>query len=436
VKRAAFASVAALAATATAIAGPGSTRYPPEPFDADKAAEEHSDFWERALTPDRGRYDQLLAAARRLIDGKTPKDLADADAQLAGAIELLPDAPDAYYLRGWARELAQDWAGCADDYNQAAALDPLFEPAPNPRTRGGLADGQGVCLARAGRFDEAEEVLSAATATGTATAALWLRLGEVDMALGRLEDAITALDAALRVARSLELAPIHWMRAVAFDRARQPGDAQDAAETALKADLSMSWVLNRQLPSAPPEDFFYVAGLAYETGVETRPAQPERALLYFRQYVEKAAKSPWKKRAAEHVAALAPFDPASALTRPGARQGTSTLETTAIAKSLRKDLGKLASCMDDVPQSVAEVKVVIHGAPAKPKRGAPVVLAPKPPVAGVVVRMLGQVLGVPGPTTADTQAAVKCLETAAGKLKVAKLEKGTWIQLVFPVIAK
>jgi tetratricopeptide (TPR) repeat protein len=436
VKLAPPALVAALAATAIAGPGSGSTRYPPEPYDADKEAEEHSDFWERALTPDRGRYDQLLVAAKRLMDGRTPKDLTDAGDQLALAIDLLPDAPDAYYLRGWAREQAQDWAGCADDYNAAAARDPDFEPAPNPRTRGGLADGQGVCLARSGKFDEAEEVLSAATATGTATAALWLRLGEVDMALGRLDDAITALDAALRVARSAELAPIHWLRAVAFDRARQPGDAEDAAQTALKADLNLSWVLNRQLPSAPPEDFFYIAGLAYETGVDTRPAQPERALLYYRTYVEKAAKSPWKKRAAEHVAALEPFDPASALTRAGAKQGTSTLDAAAIGKALKKDLAGLGKCMADVPQSVAEVKVVVHGAPARAKRGAPVVLAPKPPTAGVVVRMLAQVAGVAAPTTAETQAAVKCLETAAGKLRLAKLEKGTWVQLTFPVIGR
>jgi len=410
-----------------------SKRYPPEPVDADKAAEEHSDFWERALEPDRGRYDVLLARARRLVDGRTTQDLIGAVEILDAAIHLLPDAPDAHYLRGWAHELAQDWPACADDYAAVAARDPDFEPAPNPRVRGGLADGLGVCLARAGRFEDAEEVLEQATAAGATSAGVWLHLGEVDMALGRLDDAIAALDGALKLARSNDHPAIHWLRAMAFDRARQPSDAADAADTAIRADPSLSRVLNPALPSAPVEDAFYLAGLAFEAHNELRPASPERALLYFREYLARSGKTPWKKRAEEHLAALQKFDPAEALTRPGARQGTSTLDAPTIAKALRKDLPALGKCLKAAPRVVTEVRVVLHGPPLPaPRAGQPVLITSRPPAAGVTVKLVAQIGDEASAN--DLADATRCLQLAAAKLKVPRLEKGAWLQLLLPVI--
>jgi hypothetical protein len=92
--------------------------------------------------------------------------------------------------------------------------------------------------------------------------------------------------------------------------------------------------------------------------------------------------------------------------------------------------------MADVPRSVAEVRVVLHGPAAKPKRGQPVVLVPRPPPAGASAKLVATVQGVAAPSAAETDAAVKFLKTAAGKLKLARLEKGTWLQLTFPVIAR
>jgi tetratricopeptide (TPR) repeat protein len=420
-------------AAAVVPAAAQSTRYPPEPFDADKEAEEHSDFWERALEPDRGRYDVILAHARRLVDARTTSDLASAVEQLDQAIAILPDAPDAHYLRGWANELRQDWAACAADYNAAAALDPTFEPAPNPRSRGGLADGQGVCLARSGELEEAEAVLAQATSAGATSAGLWLRLGEVDMALGRLDDAIVALDGAMKVARGTDFASIYWLRAMAFDRARRPTDADEAAAAALKMDPSLARVLTPSLPSAPPEDFYYLAGLAFEAGSETRQALPERALLYFREYLARAGKSPWKKRAEEHVSELAKVDPADALTRPGARQGTSAIEAAALAKALHKDLAVMSRCLKDTPGAVMEVRFVVHGPPAPaPKKGEPIIIAARPPPPGTTAKVVAQIGAEAGDT--DLTAATQCVQQAAGKVKVPKLDKGTWLQLVLPVV--
>ena len=141
------AAAALLGAIGTASAQ--SERYPPEPADADREAEERSEYWERALEPHRGRYDTELAQARAKLGGRSPMDLAQASAILDKAIELLPAEPDAYFLRGWVHELSSDWARCADDYVAAAARDPDFEPTPNPRFRGPFVDGLGTCLARA-----------------------------------------------------------------------------------------------------------------------------------------------------------------------------------------------------------------------------------------------------------------------------------------------
>lgn len=425
-------ALALVATTATARAQ--STRYPPEPVDADREAEEYSAFWERALEPGRGRYDTLVTRARRSIDGRTPADLADARELLDAAIAILPDVPDAHFLRGWAHELAGDWAACADDYAAAAAADPDFVPSPNPRTRGGLADGQGACLARAGRFEDAEVVLSAAAAAGNAPAGLWHRLAEVDMALGRLDDAITATDNALAAARSSEIAAIHWLRAMVFDRARRLGDAADAAAAALTIDPSLSRALSPALPPAPAEDAFYLAGIALAARSDGHPvAYPERALLYFREYVARAGKGPWHKRAEEHVAELAAFDLAGLLARPGARQGTTALDLATIGKAVRKDVFGLSRCLAATPRAVAEVRIVLHGPAAPPpKQGQPVVLTARPPPAGATAKIVAQV-GEPADAK-DLAAATTCLEKAAGKLKVARLERGTWLQLTVPVV--
>jgi tetratricopeptide (TPR) repeat protein len=435
---------AAALASAAGTAAAQSDRYPPDPVDADREAEERSEYWERALEPHRGRYDTELAQARAKLGGRSPMDLAQAARILDKAIELLPSAPDAYFLRGWVHELASDWARCADDYVAAAARDPDFVPDPNPRFRGPLADGLGTCLARAGRFEEAEAALVPYTATGEASSAIWLRLGEVYMALGRLDDALAALDRAADKARGNDIAPVRWLRATTLDRARRPAAAAEEAAAALRMDTQRQRVpgTSPASPTAPPEDAHYHAAIAYlasspeekEARLPALPAQPERAVLHLREYLRVAANPAWRKRAEEQLAAQKELEPADALGRPGAKLGATKLDAPAIGRTLRKDLAQLAPCLAKAPQLVAEVRVVIHGpAPRAGKKDSVVADRNRPP-AGAWARVIAQVGAAPaGP---DQVAALECLQAGAKKLKLPKLERGGWVQLVFPVIAR
>ena len=422
------------------VAAAQSERYPPEPADADKEAEEHSDFWERALEPGRGRYDELLARSRRLLDARTPKELKQASDLLTTAIGLVPGAPDAYYLRGWAREQLEDWAGCATDYQATRDRNPRFKPAPNPRNRGDLADGLGVCLARAGRYEEAATTLAQVTAAGDTDATVWIRLGEVYMALGRLDESIAALDRAVDKAlekpRGNEIATARWWRALALDRARRPPAALDAgdditeAQAALRADPTLSRILNPTVPSAPPEDIHYLAGLAYDARREG-----ERALLYYREFLRQGLKNMWRKRAQEHVARLRKLDVTEMMSRPTVVQGTSALTPAQLAKALRKDVTALGKCMKGAPQAVAEVRIVVVGPPAPPpKKGAPIVVSSRPPPAGATAKLVQQV-GTPA-TSKVVDVALECLNRAGAKLKPPKLARGTWLQLTLPVISR
>jgi tetratricopeptide (TPR) repeat protein len=370
-------------------------------------------------------------------------DLAQAAEILDHAIELLPEAPDAYFLRGWVHELEGNWPACADDYAAAAERDPDFEPVPNPRFRGPLADGLGACLARAGRFEDAEVALTQYTATGEASSGVWFRLGEVYMALGRLDDALAALDRAADKARGTDIAPVRWLRATALDRARRPAAAADEAAGALRIDPQRLRIpgASPAQPSAPAEDTFYHAAIAHlasspedrDTRVPALPALPERAVLYLREYVRVATNPAWKKRGEEQLAALRELEPADALTRPGAKLGTTRLDAATIARALRKDLARLSTCLDRVPQLAVEVRVVIHGPPPRSGKANAIADRNRPP-AGAWPRALAQVGLVP--PTADQTAAHACIQDAARKLKVPKLERGAWVQLVFPVISR
>jgi tetratricopeptide (TPR) repeat protein len=451
--------VAIVLALVAGTAAAQNDRYPAEPEDKDKEAEGRSDFWERALEPARGSYDQLLAQARRLVDARTPLDRKQAIELLDAAIAKLPSAPDAYFLRGWAHENAEDWAKCADDYVAAHARDPDYALPATPRKLGGLLHAMGVCLARADRLEEAESALAQLAASGkdSNAADTWLRLGEVYMAQGRLDDAITALTRAIDNMPNGDLVKtIRWLRAVAYDRARLPKAAAEDAAEAAKTDPSMIRALSPILPYVPAEERYYVAGIAADArvldaqGNVTRAEMPERALINFREYLRRAPESRWRRRAEEHVAALRDYDPTRVFgERRNAISGSAAIAVDKARAVVRRELPALERCMKDVPAVVLEVTVTIVGAAAKPSKAKPkpkrkpvandeiILWSPYPydrgfgvmPQAGVTTRV------IEGSDDAASAGAQKCVQQAAAGIKL-KLERGTYTRWTFPVLLR
>ncbi|MCE9573567.1 MAG: hypothetical protein K8W52_10460 [Deltaproteobacteria bacterium] len=412
-------ALGALALTATAHAAPrvAPPRYPPPVVDPDATDDGRSEFWDAALEPGLAHHRELLTRARRLIESRDLEPLAEAVELLEEATALLPRRADGFWYLGVAREARGDWAGCADAYGRAQALDPSFVAKPPLRRNAALDHALGVCLARAGKLEDARlhlrRLTQAVAAGATADADSWLRLGEVDMALGRLGDAQDDLGRAAEDAAIS--ADVHWAMAVAFDRARKDGDADRELETALRLDPTRTRVAAPGVPYLDDAEGFYYQGLAAIAG-----DAPEQALVYLRQFLALAPHSPWQARAAVHLA-----DAAS--TRWADRvevRGTSAVETAKAQAVIGLAWPSLTECVRATPRVLIQVRVTSLGPGAGRGRD-----APAPGTRAVALTTFG---------ADDDQlaAALACVERVASGLAFPRpTEAYGYVRLSFPVVA-
>src|SRR5262249_21147611 len=145
---------------------------------------------------------------------------AEAVKLLDAAIRLLPDEPAAYRVRGDAYIELQEWDKCAADFAAGGANAPR-DDGPG-KLGAGLRRKLGLCQARAGKLADAERTLAEAAVSGNAAGEVWMRLGEVRIAMGKLDEAIAALKSALEATDPAQQSMIHFLLAAAYDRERRP----------------------------------------------------------------------------------------------------------------------------------------------------------------------------------------------------------------------
>jgi tetratricopeptide (TPR) repeat protein len=431
----ALAGALAGAIAVTAPARAQSQRYPAPPVDAEAEAEARSDFWDEVVRPGVRRYDELLADATEIL--RIPRgDAAPAHHLLRDAAALRPERVDAWGYLGIATERTYEWAACADAYGKAYARDPRWRPRllaprnhPSPSSRALAAQplelGWATCAARSGDLARAAGALEALVARGEATGEAWLRLGEVYMAEGRLGEAIGAFEQARPDRPGPSLA--RWLLAIAYDRARRPGDAELAAAEAGSVELAA----RGPVPLVPPADASYVRAFA------ARQA-PERAIVWFRTYLEQApATAPWRARAQEHLDALADVDLAARIELEGAG------DKVAVIKAVRPLMSRLRACMTEVPSVLVELRITQLG--AAPRRRAPpspratpgrgVVLA-TPPAAHTPGVHATAVLFELGHHEAARDAAETCVERVGQGLALPRPPAGSFTTVRIPVVAE
>jgi len=405
-------------ATAPAVAQ--SKRYPPEQPDKELAEEQRSELWESTLHPDTRPYRELVRDAKRLIDQNTPDDLKAALDKLAAAIKLLPRESDAYLVRGGFYLARKDWAKCADDLDRAEDTAQLDDTALRTKLRIDLAS----CLARAGRLAEAEATLVRASASAQSQRGeLWMRLGEVRIAMGKLDEAIDALTASLDADSGNALT--RWLLMAAYDRARRPSDALDHAQLARRYDGQRTYIDNPPLPLLGVAEADYLDGLAYRYAIPT----PEYALLYFRRYVQAAPDSPWRRRAEEHVREL------SAMKWPARETitstGTAAVDVNAVRKALERPVASMRQCLAKLPASAFQISVTRVGARTpETVRDRPQYRLP--PAGAKVINMVN----LDGAARPDLETAQRCLQQQADKLALpGPKERDTYFILSFVVVS-
>lgn len=391
----------------------------------DDAARARSKLWESALDPQRAAYEQLVADGRRRLQRRTKESARLAVAVLDDAIARIPSDGRAYALRGQAHLVLEHWPECASDLATAmrttgAALD-----------RDRAAVDLGICQGRAEQLGEAEQTLAGA-ASRAQTSEPWMRLGEIRIALGKLDAAIEALEIALE--KQDPFRPyIEWLLAIATDRAARPSEAELHAARALSYDATFNCLVVPRYPWLRVGDREYALGLAHRAS-----DGPEYALGHFRSFLRLATQSPWRHRVEQHVRELARLKLPQVLRRDP--ESSAPIELAALRPAIAKAMPALHACLVDQPITVFTIAITRVGnqlpTSVRDRPGGIAPLAGTRATPGAEVE--SQTSGVRTDTaeTAARDRVSRCLERIADRILLpAPRVRGTWYRARFAVVA-
>ncbi len=411
-----------------------SKRYPPEPVDKDEDDAKKSNLWEKATNPQRKPYEDLLAEAQTALEDRSIDSAKEAAGKLGEAIKLLPDDPRAYRMRGDAHTTTKDWMGCAADYTDAILR--IKRNDPDAKQLGDLRRKLGLCQARAGKLADAEKTLADAAAAGGVSGEVWVRLGEVRIAMGKLDEAIAALESAGEQT-DVALPLVRWLLMGAYDRARKPALAAEAGRLAIEgrtedgarrsSDREMTLLKNPAMPLLGTGESEYLQGLA---GAYFDPPRPEYSVVYFRRFLAVARDSPWRKRAEEHLRELKGAELPEYVDKRG---GNAVLDVAAARVAARKVMPQMRACMAKQTGLILEVTITKGGPRTAGNTAVPVRRGMPPDGTTTLVRD-----NLDGIGSVERDNAVKCIEAISEKLRgnlPAIKEKDTWYRAAFLVVA-
>lgn len=416
----ALVGLALVAAASAALAQPSAP--PPPELDFDEQQEQRSDFWERALDPSSTEYDGLVERAVVLLREGDRDSLAQAGQLLRQAVQLSPDRPLAHLWQGRLHDREGNHAACAQSMAKALDLDPeLQAPGGSEPTEVAAPYELAVCRARAGKFEAAIEGLRRILGRAQSQqVAIYQRLGECYMALGRLDEAVESFRQGLRL--SPYSAELGFALAVAHDRDEDAAQAREALSQALSRDPRASTLAAANRVWVPPHEAHYYMGLAYLGGEDW-----SRSVLHFRRYLALAGETSWTRRArARYEEALG-----GAIAGAGLEiKGSSTLDQGRLAAVIARSDGPLQACLRKTPDLLLRVSIT-RVLPSKGKAAATTAATAKPGVRVLVQEQSGAKLN-------DVRAVVACTEGIARKIAVPRPTgaPGTYATVEFNVIAR
>ncbi len=428
-----------------AAAGPETASL--EPSDPEAASEATSDLWESALDPRRAPFQRLIVEGRRQLNRQTDEAARVAVSLFTDALAQFPNEADVYALRGKAYLLLREWAACSADLTRAWGKGSATE---------GLVE-LGICQSRAGQLPHAERTLLQAVAR-TERAEPWMRLGEVRIALGKLEAAVAALESALNQP-DVERSRVEWLLTLAYDLAGDSSNRDTHAAQALKFGPSFEALTTPQIPWIDPELLDYAVALAFEAR-----GMAEQALVRFRRLNDATTAFLWQHRAQQHLTKLSSLelplalerDPASSATiEPASPKRSSATETSAgplVARSkerlrpqsmdammahVRRAMPKLRRCAGKQPTTVFQIQIT-RTAARTPGGVRPHYNAPP---SGVRATPIAEPNALPIDSSqlnacSDQNGACSCLEQIAARIPLPlPAETDTWYRISFLVVA-
>jgi tetratricopeptide (TPR) repeat protein len=417
----------------------------PEAEDVDAEAEAHSNFWERAITPNREDYQAYVTRAQQFMRSSDPQSRGAAETLLRDAIRLAPDQPAAHWMLAHLHYQMGKWKECAEGRARVAELDPEFKPPSIPGAPSSVEFGLGICLSLSGDHAAALEQYKRMMARGGFAAqnsyALRWRMGEAYMALGRLGDAIASLKEAKRLGR-MDLT-VHYALAAAYDRNEQFSKAREALADALYRDPGQSHLARSDIHISPPEDVHYYIALArlmpapkattrrgYRRRSRHKP-NPIGALVKFRHFLAEHDGGPWARRASHHIKMLSdePLSTAALM-----QHGSASVDLAAAGKAIEKAHDRLQACVKETPGVVYTVETTMVLAARRGRRATPRRFGGAAPVAGVRTKPYAEI-ETPGD---EITAALDCLDREASTIAMPKPSgtPGSSVVVGFKVVAQ
>ncbi|HJZ87208.1 MAG TPA: tetratricopeptide repeat protein [Polyangia bacterium] len=259
------------------------------------------DFWTRTLarSPEVERW--LLEGDQRL-QMRGEEHLREAEAAFAEAVRLAPRDPRARREHAGSLVELDRYAEALSEWRAVRALDQKLDA-------GQVASGIGVCLAHLGEHAAAAQEYRRAldAREGVSFAIVHWNLGDVEMALGHVDEALrqyqlaaaAAAGAAPDSALAQEAAVIDLALAVAYDRLEDDAKARAQARRAVSRNVLRVLATQSKIFFVPPEDRAYSVALAHEAAGER-----VSALEQWTEYLRAAPHGPWLARARGHLDAL------------------------------------------------------------------------------------------------------------------------------------
>ncbi len=338
-----------------------SKKYPPPAVDVDQAEQRRSEFWRKVLHPHGDEYEDQIARARVLLQGGGTTSADEALGILVQASKLVPHRPVAYWLMGVAHEQKKRWHECADAYSNAFELAPDFKPATKLLGRDAtwaVDFGLGMCLAQTGAYERAIFHFRRILVRGEGELGTVYRLlGQTYMALGRLDEALDALKAALRL--QPDQVRNHYALAVAYDRGERPQLVTQHLQQAIAQDRGLRSLVHSEEEWVPAVDALYYQGLAHSA-----QGHYAWATAYFRHYLHQVEHGPWRHRIQQHleVTATGPRSEAE-VEISSIGYDISASEHEAVMQAVAAMDSALRSCVAETPRTLftVDIHVVVNG---------------------------------------------------------------------------
>ena len=240
--------------------------------------------------------------------------------------------------------------------------------------------------------------------------------------MGKLDEAIAALESAIEATDASQQALIHFMLAAAYDRARRPALALDHANLGAQSDQNLSTLENPIMPLIGAGEKEYLMGLAWAAH---EPPHPERALAYFRGFVKAAPDSPWRKRADEHIKQLKSADFPDAI----GHTGTAPVDEKVALPAIRKAMPAMRACLAKFPSAVVGVEITKSGPRTPPTdrfrprfNAPPEGVAVRPQIGDVSIGQIDQI--------------ERCIDPIAAHIPVPAIkDRDAFYRITFDVVA-